>query len=144
MYTMNAAERLALYCNILNYSHARAAMQQSHLHIFAYVELSDIKKSLYSIGEVLGGSRGCRGTHPLSGRKNAIFNVCPLVARNTYKKALVHCTKPTIFSRKRKCFFATRKDVEYYSQMPGKRILALEFSNFSGGAPPPGPHDQMT
>jgi hypothetical protein len=28
--------------------------------------------------------------------------------------------------------------------MPGKRILALEFSNFSGGAPPPGPHDQMT
>jgi hypothetical protein len=29
-------------------------------------------------------------------------------------------------------FFATRKDVESYSQMPGKRILALEFSNFSG------------
>jgi hypothetical protein len=27
------------------------------------------------------------------------------------------------------CFFATRKDVESYTQMPGKRILALEFSN---------------
>jgi hypothetical protein len=29
----------------------------------------------------------------------------------------------------------TRKDVESYSQMPGKRILALEFFNFSGGEP---------
>jgi hypothetical protein len=59
------------------------------------------------------------------------------------KKALVHCTKPkcfakkavvkpNIFSRKKILFFATRKDVESYSQMPGKRISALEFSNFSG------------
>jgi hypothetical protein len=38
------------------------------------------------------------------------------------------------------CIFATRKDVESYSQMPGKRILALEFSNvcpFLEVAPPP-------
>jgi hypothetical protein len=32
-----------------------------------------------------------------------------------------------IFYPEKKCFFATRKDVESYSQMPGKRILALEF-----------------
>jgi hypothetical protein len=44
------------------------------------------------------------------------------------EKALVHCTKPKIFPRK-KLFFATRKDVESYSQMPGKRILAPEFLN---------------
>jgi hypothetical protein len=44
----------------------------------------------------------------------------------------------------KKWFFATRKDVESYSQMPGKRILALEFSparifgrSLSGAAPPP-------
>jgi hypothetical protein len=47
-------------------------------------------------------------------------------------KALVHCTKPNIFPRKKNAFFATRKDVESYTQMPGKCILALEFSNFSG------------
>jgi hypothetical protein len=34
---------------------------------------------------------------------------------------------------KKYAFLATSKDVESYSQMPGKRILALEFSNFSGG-----------
>jgi hypothetical protein len=34
---------------------------------------------------------------------------------------------------KKMLFFATRNDVESYSQMPEKRILALEFSNFSGG-----------
>jgi hypothetical protein len=72
------------------------------------------------------------------------FQCLSPVARNTYKghsfiaqnqnfpqkKALANCTKPKIFSR----FFATRKDVESYSQMPGKRMLALEFSNFSGEA----------
>jgi hypothetical protein len=41
------------------------------------------------------------------------------------EKALVHCTKPKQFSPDKKCFFATRKDVESYSQMPGKPILAL-------------------
>jgi hypothetical protein len=30
-----------------------------------------------------------------------------------------------IFSPEKKCFFATRKDVESYTQMPGKCILAL-------------------
>jgi hypothetical protein len=71
----------------------------------------------------------------------------------TPKKALVHCTKPkfspenallvhctkpmNIFSRKQNAFFATRKDVQSYSQMPGK--LAFEFSNFSGGGPRPPP-----
>jgi hypothetical protein len=40
------------------------------------------------------------------------------------EKALVHCIKPKIFSRKN-AFFATRKDMESYSQMPGKRILLL-------------------
>jgi hypothetical protein len=49
------------------------------------------------------------------------------------EKALVHCTKPKNVSRKKNPFFATRKDVESYSQMPGKRILALEISNVSGG-----------
>jgi hypothetical protein len=33
--------------------------------------------------------------------------------------------------QKKTCFFATRKDVESYTQMPGKRILALEFSIFT-------------
>jgi hypothetical protein len=39
------------------------------------------------------------------------------------------------FSTEKTAFFATRirKDVESYSQVPGKRI-ALEFSNFSGEA----------
>jgi hypothetical protein len=43
------------------------------------------------------------------------------------EKALVYSTKPKIFPRKENCFFATRKEVESYSQMPGKHILALEF-----------------
>jgi hypothetical protein len=52
-------------------------------------------------------------------------------------RSLVHCTKPKFFPRKKpSCFFATRKDMESYIQMPGKRILALEFSNFSGEGPP--------
>jgi hypothetical protein len=48
-------------------------------------------------------------------------------------KCTVHCTKPK-FSPENipEAFFAIRKDVEFYSQMPGKRILAFEFSNFSG------------
>jgi hypothetical protein len=49
--------------------------------------------------------------------------------------ALVHCTKQTNFPRKKNYFFATRKDVVSYSQITGKRILALEFSHFSGGGP---------
>jgi hypothetical protein len=62
----------------------------------------------------------------------------------TPKKALVHCTKQkfsaekalqSLIAQNQKCFFATRKDVESYSQMPGKCILALEFSNFLGEAP---------
>jgi hypothetical protein len=83
-------------------------------------------------------------------QKSAIFNVCPPVARNT-KKALVHCTKPKfspekvlvyctnpkIYSRKKQLFLATRKDMESYSQIPGKRILALEFSIFFGEKAPP-------
>jgi hypothetical protein len=37
------------------------------------------------------------------------------------------------FSHNKVIFFANRKDVESYSQMPGKCILALEFSNFFCG-----------
>jgi hypothetical protein len=59
---------------------------------------------------------------------------CLSLLLETPKKALVHCTKPKIFSRKKNAFFATRKDVETYSQMPGKCILALEFSSFSQGS----------
>jgi predicted ribosome quality control (RQC) complex YloA/Tae2 family protein len=53
--------------------------------------------------------------------------------QETPKKALVHCTKPK-FSPERHSLtaqnpkmFSRRKDVESYSQMPGKRILALKF-----------------
>jgi hypothetical protein len=41
------------------------------------------------------------------------------------EKALVHCTKSKMFPRKKPAFFATRKDVKSYTQMPGKRILTL-------------------
>jgi hypothetical protein len=86
--------------------------------------------------------------------KSAIFNVYPLFLETPKKalihytkpkfspqkalvhctkpkfspeKALVNCTKPNIFLQKKKCFFATRKDVESYSQE--NAYLALEFSN---------------
>jgi hypothetical protein len=43
------------------------------------------------------------------------------------------------FPQKKNYFLATRKDVESYTQIPGKHILALEFSNFSGPEMPPPP-----
>jgi hypothetical protein len=54
-----------------------------------------------------------------------------LVGSEWSNKSIVHCKKNNIFPRKKNAFFATRNwnDVESYSQMPGKRILALEFSN---------------
>jgi hypothetical protein len=72
-----------------------------------------------------------QGCAPPSGRKCpcCIWQVFSLVGSTWSNKALVHCTKPK-FSPEKKCFFATRKDMEFYSQMTGKRILALEFSNF--------------
>jgi hypothetical protein len=100
----------------------------------------------------MGGSKGVQGVRTPSGRKclfsrRVKFSMFVNLLLKTPKKALVHCTKPkfppekalvhctkpNIFSRKKNAFFyATRKDVEYYSQMPGKRILVLELSNFSG------------
>jgi hypothetical protein len=104
----------------------------------------------------------CRGSKcPFSGRKSPTFSgrMCPFCRIRIFKakffpeKALVHCMRKTKISarkgtlvvhctrdfppppKKTPAFLELSKDVESYSHMPGKRISALEFSNFSGETP---------
>jgi hypothetical protein len=63
-------------------------------------------------------------------KKSAIFYVCPPVARNTYKKALGHCTKPKMFSRKK------RRGILFPDARKTHIISSCIFKLF-GGRPPP-------
>jgi hypothetical protein len=96
----------------------------------------------------MGGSRGVQGVRttfrpkvPFSGPKRRVqFSMFIPLLLETPKKALGHCTKPKIYPEKalvhctnpEKKFIATiGKMWNLIPQMPGKRILALEFSIFS-------------
>jgi hypothetical protein len=48
------------------------------------------------------------------------------------EKALVHCIKTQNFLQKKMLFLQLNVG-KTWNFLPGKRILALEFSNFSGG-----------
>jgi hypothetical protein len=82
-----------------------------------------------SHGPIRGGG-GCRGAHPTPFRPKVPFSgrKCPFCRRVQFSMFV-----PLLENQN---FSPTRKDVESYSQMPGKRILVLELINFSGGGPP--------
>jgi hypothetical protein len=70
---------------------------------------------------------GAGGADPFQA-ENAIFiEECNFQTKIFPRKGTRSLHKTTHFPQKKSCFFATRKDME--SQMPGKCILALEFSN---------------
>jgi hypothetical protein len=83
---------------------------------------------------VMGGSRGkVQGVRTSPFRPKVPFFVegCNFQTKILPRKGTRSLHNNKIFPRnpEKPCFFATRKDVESYTQMSGKRILALEFSN---------------
>jgi hypothetical protein len=82
----------------------------------------------------MGRCRGCAPPPsgrmcPFSGRKcpfcrRVQFSMfVPLLLETLKRHSFI--AQSHKFSPDKKCFFATRKDMESYSQIPGKRILAL-------------------
>jgi hypothetical protein len=77
----------------------------------------------------MGGSKvsvqGVRTPPPFRPKVPFFVEGCNFQTKIFPRKGTRSLHKNNIFPR-------TGKDMESYAQMPGKRILALEFSNFSG------------
>jgi hypothetical protein len=112
------------------------SIRNNHIHVCTHISINStqhVRNTMHVHVITRPSSRllymgGSRGVHPLPA-ESALFEGHFSNQNFPQKRHSFIAQNQTIFPEK-KCFFATRKDVESYSQMPGKRIISTSIFKF--------------